>query len=397
MVEKSNTGALEYGVRGNTKVEANNDRASNDVTVSAARFDTLLQTAGDGIIVTNDRARVLMYNEACEALFGYASGEIVGRYATLLMPPRSVRSDNGSIIEYVKNGGDDVIGTTHTVYGQHKDGSLIPIELTIGKAYTPAGHQFIGVLKDLRPKQSDQDRIDELQQQLLKLSRRNTVDEMSAGMAHELNQPLTALTLYLQAIEKKNKAFDVLNADMSDILRKAMRETKRASQISQRMRWFGKYATMKNATADISQLIQDSIEMTMVGYQRNGLEIRTDVAGNLPELLIDAVQIQQVLVNLLRNAIEAVAHQQSARISVKANVAHDYVAISVADSGSGISEEVKERLFRTFSSSKDTGMGLGLAISNTIVESHGGHFDVDHGGNGQGATFTFYLPVNKKA
>jgi len=182
---------------------------------------------------------------------------------------------------------------------------------------------------------------------------------------------------------------------MTDILGKALRETERASQIIQRMRWFGKKATMTNVSADIQQLIQDAVELTLVGYRRKGLRINADVQDNLPDLRIDAVQIQQILVNLLRNAIEAVADQVSAQIEVKAYVADKFVAVSVADSGTGIPEEVKERLFHTFSSSKDTGMGLGLAISNTIAQSHGGYFEVDHGGNGKGATFTFFLPVNE--
>ncbi|MEP3233858.1 MAG: ATP-binding protein [Hyphomicrobiales bacterium] len=396
MVERSRSGALEYSVRGNDKTDADNYRASNDLTVFEARFNTVLKTASDGIIVTNDRARVLMYNKSCEALFGYQAGEIVGRYATLLMPPRHARTDIGSIIDYVKNGGDDVIGTTHQVYGQHKDGSLIPIELTIGEADTPAGRQFIGVVKDLRAHQTNQNRIDELQQQVLKLSRHNAIEEVNAGMAHEINQPLTALTLYLQAIEKKNKVFDLLDKDMSDILSKAMRETERAGKIIQRMRWFGKYALMQDTSANIATLIQDAFELTTVGNQRSGLEININIEENLPDLRIDAIQIQQIFVNLIRNAIEAVADHKKATIWINAKYENDFVAISVADSGSGIPEEARGQLFCTFASNKDTGMGLGLAISNTIAENHGGHFDVDYGGNEQGATFTFHLPVNQK-
>lgn len=395
MVERSNTDANEYGLDGNTKVEADDYPASHDVTVSEARLETVLETAGDGIMVTNDRGRILMYNKACENLFGYSAGEALGRNVTLLMPPRHARVHDDSVAQYVRHGKDDVIGLAHEVAGLHKDGSSIPIELTIGEAHTPAGRQFIGVLRDLRYRHNAEAHMDELQQQLLQLSRRNAVDEMGAAMAHELNQPLTALTLYLQAIEKKNKAFELLNEDMSDILSKALRETERAGQIIQRMRWFGKRVAMKNVAADLHQLIQDSVELTTVGYRRKGLRIHTDVEENLPELRIDAVQIQQILVNLLRNAIEAVVNQPDATIYVKAARANKFVAISVGDSGKGIPEEVRERLFHTFSSSKDTGMGLGLAISNTIAQSHGGYFEVDHGGNGQGAKFTFYLPMEE--
>jgi len=167
MVDRGNSDAGEYGLRSNNQLGADEFGAPHDVTVFEARLEAVLHTAGDGIIVTNDRARVLMYNKACESMFGYKANEVVGRNATLLMPPKHARANDDSIVQFVKQGGDGVIGPAHEVYGRHKDGSLIPIELTIGEAFTPAGRQFIGVLRDLRSRQSAQTRMDELQQQLL--------------------------------------------------------------------------------------------------------------------------------------------------------------------------------------------------------------------------------------
>lgn len=390
MVERSNMDGTEFGVTSDTQVNA---ATTQDVTVFEARLETVLETAVDGIIVTNDRARVLMYNKACESMFGYTAREVVGRNATLLMPPRHARTHDQSVASYLDQGREGVIGQAHEVTGRHKDGSLIPIELTIGEADTPAGRQFIGIMRDLRQRRIIEGRMDELQQQLLRLSRRNAVDEMGAAMAHELNQPLTAMALYLQAVEKKTRNLENLNPDITEILAKALRETERAGQIIQRMRRFGKRAAMKSIPTDVRQLILDAVELTMAGYRMRGLKIDTNVCKNLPELQIDSVQIEQILVNLLRNAIEAVEGQKNAEIEVTAACEDRYVAISVRDSGPGIDPKMQDALFQTFSSSKETGMGLGLAISNTIAQSHGGLFEVDPGGNNAGATFTLKLPV----
>ncbi|MEO1066981.1 MAG: ATP-binding protein, partial [Pseudomonadota bacterium] len=392
MVERGNR---ERGEFDTDKVDTEGAREHlglQDVTVSEARLDTVLETAADGIIVTNDRARVLMYNAACEKMFGYEPGEVIGRNIKMLMPQRHARTHDDYVRSFPKSSRQDVLGVAHEVSGLDKNGNIIPIELTIGEAHTPAGRQFIGILRDLRQRHVVQNRINELQQQLLHFSRRNAVDEMGAAMAHELNQPLTAMTLYLQAIEKKTRGMEDFDPDVAAILERAIRETERASQIIQRMRRFGKRAALSSTTTDLAQLIRDAIELTTIGYRTHRVRVETDISPDLPDLRIDPVQIEQILVNLLRNAIEAVGPDQKGRIDVAAQRKGDYVAISVRDSGPGISDEMKERLFKTFGSSKETGMGLGLAISNTIAQSHGGYFDVDPGGNGHGATFTLNLP-----
>ncbi|MEM8796257.1 MAG: ATP-binding protein [Pseudomonadota bacterium] len=361
-------------------------------TVSDARLETVMETAADGILVTNDRGRILMFNAACENMFGYRASEILGRNVTVLMQPKHAQTHDQYVREYSPVRRAEVIGIPHEVTGRCKDGSGLPIELTIGESNTPAGRQFVGILRDLRPRHQIRDRMDELQHQLLRLSRRNAVDEMGAAIAHELNQPLTAMTLYLQAIEKKTRNTGCFTEEVAIILEKALRETERAGQIIQHMRRFGKRAAQKNMTTDLGQLILDAVELTTVGYRARSVFVETDIADDLPALKVDPVQVEQILVNLLRNAIEAVEGSQLRRVNIAARRDGDYLAISVKDSGPGISREILDNLFKTFASSKESGMGLGLAISNTIAQSHGGHFDVDPGGNGRGATFTLKLP-----
>lgn len=393
MVERNSSGSAEFRFRSDSALDSEETALVSDVTVFEARLDTVLNTAVDGIIVTNDRARVLMYNAACEKMFGYPARDVIGRNATILMAPRHARTHDEYVASYMRDGREGVIGRAQEVLGRHQDGTLIPIELTVGEAHTPVGRQFIGILRDLRPREAMHQRMDEMQQQLLRLSRRNAVEEMGAAMAHELNQPLTAMTLYLQAIEKKSRLIKNFNPDVSELLQKALRETERASQIIQSMRRFSKRAAMRSMLTNVGTLIIEAVDLTMVGFRMRGVKVEIDIEDCLPELRIDSVQIEQILVNLLRNAIEAVQDQKKGRIAVRARNEGKFVSISVTDSGLGIEPEAYRKLFQTFSSSKESGMGLGLAISNTIAQSHGGHFDVDPGGNGRGATFTLRLPV----
>lgn len=393
MVERGSRDETSFGVADNSiDIPANQRVSQGGSTVSQSRLETVLETAADGIVVTNDRGRILMFNEACENMFGYKSHEVLGRNVTMLMQPKHARTHDQIVRDYSPLRRAEVVGTPQEVMVKAKDGSAFLVELTIGEANTPAGRQFVGILRDLTQRESIRSRMDELQQQLLRLSRRNAVEEMGAAIAHELNQPLTALTLYLQAVERKSRKIENFDEDMAIILEKALRETERAGHIIQHMRRFGKRAAQQNRTTDIGQLILDAVELTTVGYRANAVQVHTNIADDLPELKIDPVQVEQILVNLLRNAIEAVEGLRNPKVYISARREADFVSISVKDSGKGIPPDFHDNLFKTFASSKESGMGLGLAISNTIAQSHGGHFVVDPGGNGSGATFTLKLP-----
>src|SRR5215468_731839 len=368
-------------------------------SVSDVRLSTLLDTAVDGIIVIDDKARILVFNAACEQLFGYAAAEVIGQNIKRIMPPEYGERHDDYVANYVLTGVQKVIGVGREVRGRHRDGTVFPIELSVGEAITSEGRQFIGILRDLRSRREAEQRLTELQADLLRMARVSAMDEMGAALAHELNQPLTALLLYLQAVERssaKQSAGQPLSQSALSILQKAINEAERASGIVQRMRHFVEKRDPVRHLLDLNPLVTEAIDLTLLA-SRPGTKITRTLAHDLPPVAVDAVQIQQVVVNLVRNAIDAAKDAETPDVRVATGLAEGAVLMTVEDNGPGIPAESMPDLFKAFSSSKGSGLGLGLAISRTIAQTHGGDLKVDPGGNGRGACFTLQLPLPSPA
>lgn len=363
------------------------------------RLDSVLDTAVDGIVIIDETGRILMFNKACERLFGYSAADVLGRNVSAIMPAEYAREHDRYLRNYTTTGERKIIGIGREVTGQHRDGTLIPVHLSVGEAETPEGRQFIGIIRDLRARYESEQRLNQLQSDLVRMARVSAMDEMGAALAHELNQPLTALMLYLQAVERScAKASDNdMPSTALAILRKALHEAERAGSIIQRMRNFVEKRDPVRRLLDLNPLVEEAIELTRLG-SRPGIRISRTYSQDLPQVSVDPVQIQQVVVNLVRNALEAIKDQEDQHVFVStAAIDGGGVAIRVQDNGPGIRPDAVPELFKAFSSSKPKGLGLGLAISMTIAQKHGGRLEVDPGGRGQGACFTLELPLPSEA
>lgn len=365
-------------------------------TVSEARLDSLLNTAVDGIILIDDSMRILVFNSACEQLFGYAAEDVVGENVSVLMPHEYSTEHDGYVQHYMDTGERRIIGIGREVRGKHRDGTDFPLELSVGEALTPEGRQFVGIVRDLRPRKAVERRLNQLQAELVHLARVSAMDEMGSAVAHELNQPLTAVMLYLQAVTRRIESLDGGGPKddpvIVETINKAKREAERAGNIIQRMRHFVEKREPDRRAVQLRPLIEDTLELTRVGTNSEGITMHLDMTEDIPTVDVDPVQIQQILVNLLRNAFEAVRGSTNPHVVVSADLTPVAVTIRVSDSGPGIPEEVHARLFKAFATSKRTGMGLGLSISRSIAQNHGGDLTVDPGGNGRGASFMLTLP-----
>jgi two-component system sensor kinase FixL len=363
--------------------------------ISDAQLLSVLDTAADGIIIIDECGAILTYNKACERLFGFSAAEMIGRNVSAIMPGHHARSHDSYLKNYRDTGRRKIIGIGREVKAQHRDGSVIPVHLSVGEAVTSAGRQFIGILRDLRARNESEQRLNQLQANLVRMARVSAIDEMGAALAHELNQPLTALMLYLQAVERacaKQSASNPMPVLVLGILEKAVREAERAGSIIQRMRQFVEKRDPVRRFVDLNPLIEDAIELTLLGSPP-GTRIDRALAPDLPRLPVDPVQIQQVVVNLVRNGLEAVKSCEVQVVTVSTGRTANGVAMKVEDSGPGIRVEAISELFKPFSSSKTQGLGLGLAISRTIAQNHRGELTVDPGGAGRGASFTLHLPL----
>lgn len=369
---------------------------SNDLAVIQARLASVLDTAVSGIIVIDDQGKMLVYNKACEAMFGYTAMEAIGQSVNMLMAPRDRQAHDRYVGQYLQTGEKKIIGIGRAVEGRHKDGTIFPLDLAVGDAATPGGRQFIGILRDLRPQRAAEQRLKELQDQLIHLARVSALDEMGAALAHELNQPLTALMLYMQAGERaldKVPPPDTDLATVREILGKATREAERAGEIVSRMRRFVEKRDARRKPVSLARIVSEAIEFAAIGRISNGVRWRQDIDAGGCEIIADPVQIQQIIVNLVRNALEAMEGLEDRRISTRLYQEGDMIVYSIRDTGAGIEPKILPDLFRAFATSKQTGMGLGLAISRSIAQNHGGDLTVDAGGDGVGACFTLSLPA----
>ncbi|WP_460447921.1 two-component system sensor histidine kinase NtrB [Alsobacter sp. SYSU BS001988] len=365
-------------------------------TVSDARLASVLDTAVDGILVIEEEGKILVYNKACESLFGYAPEEALGRNVQLIMPSDYASAHDRYLDNYVSTGERKIIGIGREVRARHKDGTEFPVELSVGEARTPDGRQFIGIIRDLRSRKEAERRFNELQADLVHIARVSAMDEMGAALAHELNQPLTAIMLYLQAatrsITRAVQGATLPVETFRQVLEKAVHEAERAGAIISRMRHFVEKREPQRREVDISAIVDEALELVMLG-QRNPPRVIRRYARGLPKAVVDAVQIQQIVVNLLRNAVEALKGREVPTITIETRNAGEHLEVVVEDNGPGLPPTAVPTIFKAFSTSKRTGMGLGLSISRTIAQNHAGDLTVDPGGDGRGARFVLQLPI----
>ena len=366
-------------------------------SVSEARLASVLGTAVDGIVVMDDAARIILFNKACETLFGYSAEEVRGKNVKMLMPADYAHEHDGYLSHYLETGEKRIIGIGREVRGRHSDGTEFPIELSVGEAATPEGRQFIGIMRDLRPRKAVERRLAEAQAQLVNMTRISALDEMGAAIAHELTQPLTAIMLYLQAARRKASAGGAPDEKLVEIVDKGVREAERASQIIQRMRGFVEKRDPERRSVSMAPLIRECLDLVMLGDAHSGVKISAEIPDDLPEISADPVQIQQVLVNLARNALEAVRECKRRVVRVRAFTDGPDMIVSVSDSGGGVPPEVVPNLFRAFSGVKRRGLGLGLTISRSIAQNHGGDLSVEPLGEDGGAVFVLRLPLDASA
>lgn len=384
------------GAIGNREGSAPSGAAIPGATVSDARLASVLDTAVDGIVVIDEHARILAFNKSCEGLFGYAAAEVLGQNVKMIMPPMFSARHDDFVHHYLATGERRIIGIGREVTGQRRDGTEFPVELSVGEAVTAEGRQFIGILRDITARKTVEKRLAELQAQVLHMTRLSAIDEMGAAMAHELNQPLTALMLYLQAVTRQLGESPATPPAALVTLDKIVREAERAACIIDRMRNVVEKREPVRQRVDLGAIVAETLELVAAAGQDTAVLIDCNSSPMSLPIDADPIQIQQILVNLLRNGIQASRDSAEKHVTVLTGIDRDRAFVTVADSGPGISEAVASTLFRVFASSKRSGMGLGLAISRSIAQNHGGDLTCDRGGGGTGARFTLHLPLGKR-
>jgi len=358
-----------------------------------ARLHSILQTVPDAMIIIDERGRIESLSTTAERLFGYSIAEVAGKNIKQLMPAPHREQHDGYLKRYLNTGERHIIGIGRVVVGQRKDGTTFPMHLTIGELRLSDRHYFTGFIRDLTDQQLTESRLKELQAEVTHMSRFTALGEMASTLAHEINQPLTAINNYLKGSRRLLERIEGEPATvLRDALGKAADQALRAGHIIRRLREFVARGDSERRVESLPKLIEDASTLALIGAKENGVEVSFRLDPEAEHVLADRIQIQQVLVNLIRNAIETMSDGPARRelqISTSLNV-NETTEVSVADTGTGLAPEVAANLFQPFVTTKSKGMGLGLSICRTIVEAHGGKIWVDARPGG-GTIFRFTL------
>lgn len=348
--------------------------ADRKLAAGTDQFRSILATVPDAMIVIDDAGLIRSFSAAAERLFGYREGEMLGSNVSMLMPSPDRERHDGYVRRYLDTGEKRIIGIGRTVTGQRRDGSTFPMELAVGEAITEGARVFTGFIRDLTEKHAAEARIEQLRSELVHAARLSAMGTMASTLAHEINQPISATVSYVRgALNLMRDGEPVDLATVEEALEAATDEAMRAGGIVRRLRDFVARGDLEKSVENLPALIDEAAKLAMIGAREKGVSAHFDLDPDATPVLVDKVQVQQVLINLMRNAVEAMT-QSPERLLTVSTRPHDtdLVRVTVADTGPGVAPEVAADLFRAFNSTKAEGMGLGLSICRTIVEANGG-------------------------
>ncbi|MBK1839121.1 PAS domain S-box protein [Azospirillum sp. YIM B02556] len=366
-----------------------------------ARLTSILETVPEAIIVIGETGLIESFSPAAERLFGYAAAEVIGHNINMLMPSPYREQHDGYLERYGRTGERRIIGIGRIVSGQRRDGSVFPMELAVGEVRLAGRRCFTGFVRDLTERQATERRLQELQSELLHVSRVSAMGQMASTLAHELNQPLTAVINYAKAAKRLMERPEAVSKAM-DMVDKASAQATRAGQIIRHLRSFIEKGRTHRSVESLNKVVEEASALALVGAKERALHVRFDFDADDPPVLIDKVQVQQVILNLVRNAIESMAAEpQGDRRVLTIRTGPDpdeadFRRVSVSDSGPGVPETVRAQLFQPFVTTKTGGMGLGLSICRSIIEAHGGRLWLEPAAvpPATGASFAFTVPLS---
>ncbi len=391
------TGAVQYVIA--TGIDISERKRVEEALNEAHQFNqAILETAVDGIICIDAQGHIAVFNPAAEAMFGYPAAEVLGSNINLLMPDPFRSEHDHYLRRYAQTGVKQIIGSGREVVGRRKDGSLFPLDLAVGEIPLPGKQaMFAGMVRDITQRklaeQEAKRRLDELAQ----VSRLSLMGEMASGLAHEINQPLAAIVNYAHACRRLLQAGRAEQSVLLDTLEQIARQGQRAGEIVSHLRQFIHRGKTERALADINAIVSSVIELLGHEIEAQRVELQLDLDGSLPPYAMDKIQIEQVILNLVKNAIDAMrAMAQDARRLHIQTRRHDGLAeaveVIVRDTGEGLPAGEINRVFDPLFTTKPNGIGVGLSISRSIVHTHGGRLWAEPNPT-TGACFHFTLPV----
>lgn len=375
---------------------------SSDATAAAAdataEFRALFDAAVDGIVVIDKDGGILDFNPAAKRLFGYSVQEIVGQDVSVLMPEPDRSRHTGYISRYLTTGEARIIGIGRQVEGMRKDGSRFPMELSVGEVAQGVRARFVGIIRDLTQQKAVEEETRQLQNRLAHVARFSTMGEMAAGLAHEINQPLSAITTYSEAGKRLMDKVEDPSPELIELCEKIAKQARRAGQVIENLGNFIRKQEVHKDHLDLNAVVADIVSLINADARAEGIPVEVEYEPQPLPVCGDAIQLQQVLVNLTRNAVDAMKQglytDRGIQVTTRLMDPHRAV-VTVVDHGHGVPPQLADSIFHPFVSTKRDGLGIGLAISRTIAQGHGGDLTYRPNPSG-GSIFGFSMPISEE-
>ena len=349
----------------------------------------------EAMIIIDDSGHIEAFNKAAERMFGYTKAEVTGENIQLLMPKPDRDKHDNYIKRYLTTRKARIIGIGREVQARRKDGSQFPAHVAIGEVRWKNNTRFVGVMRDLTDVKLAEEKSLRQRENMTNVSRLATLGEMAAAMAHELNQPLSAITNYAAAASRLLDLKKDNQKDIKSTLDKIDTQAHRAGEVIRHMREFTKFSDTARKSISPTILIDELKPLAELDAKAHNIVLTIDIPGNLPEIVVNSLQMQQVILNLIRNGADAMIdtppQDRRLRLAISTEPPES-IRIDIQDHGHGISDDVSKDLFDAFFTTKPNGMGMGLTISRTIIRSHGGEITFANNANG-GATFSVIIPT----
>ena len=369
-------------------------RSDDQLPMVSAELRALLDAAVDAIVMIDEQGGITTFNAAAERMFGYKAEDAIGARVEMLMPEPHRSAHRGYVHRYLETREPHIIGIGREALAVRANGETFPIALSVGEAQGAGGRRFVAFIRDLSSQRAAEQRARALEARLSQVGRFNLMGEMAAGIAHEINQPLSAIATYAQAakrvIEREQPGMTIL----IDVCKKIDDQALRAGRVLENLRKFIRKQEIRAEPIDVNKVVVDVMNLIEADAHAEGIRVSTRYADGLPAVRANAVQLQQVILNLTRNAVDAMrdaaAKDRGFAITTESSE-RGGVRISVADHGPGVSRQLGDNIFHPFVTTKREGLGVGLAISRTIVQSYGGTLSYRDNPEG-GAIFQVELP-----
>lgn len=346
-----------------------------------------------GVVTIDPEGIIRSVNQACQLMFGWTEDELVGHNVKMLMPFPDRKHHDAYMQSYLETGRKKIIGVGREVLAARRDGSPFPIHLSVGEYRSNSEHGFVAILHDISAQRKAEENAQIQRERLERMDRISLAGEMASGIAHEVNQPLSAIANYSRALLNM---FDDDSHDTEELrltAQKIRSQCHRAAEIVGRMRDFVSRHDTELRPTSINEVVGEVLSFAKLVSSTSPITLSTELEDNLQDVLVDRIQLQQVILNLVNNAVEAIEPGDTGHVTVRSFSEHpSSVTLQVIDDGPGITPDIEDRLFEPFFSNKPRGTGMGLAISRSIVESQGGTLGVLKNPT-RGATFFVHLPA----